>query len=146
MNSKEYLNVFLVEPFYSGSHMAWSNNLVKYSKHSIKLITHDGINWRWRMRGSAATLAELIIKKSQTVEPDLFMISSMTNLAELRSLLPKRLANKNFILYMHENQLGYPLSDKQTSSAEFAYKNWLSMLAADKICVNSNFQDRKSVV
>jgi len=133
------VNVFLVEPYFSGSHKAWAMGLQKHSQYDVALITHEGVYWRWRMSGSAATLATEIVEQAKRVKPDLLIVSSMTNLAELKGLLPKELGSIPTALYMHENQLGYPLSPNQDSAKVFAFKNWMSMLAADKIFVNSNF-------
>ena len=52
------LKVLLIEPFHSGSHKAWAEGLKKHSSHDVSIVSHPGSFWRWRIRGSALTLAE----------------------------------------------------------------------------------------
>jgi glycosyltransferase involved in cell wall biosynthesis len=43
------------------------------------------------------------------------------------------------VLYMHENQLTYPISPRATPDLTFGFMNWKSMLIADRVVYNSPF-------
>ena len=76
------LKVLLLEPFHSGSHKAWAEGLKKHSSHDVSIVSHPGSFWRWRIRGSALTLAEetqeIVIENG---EPDIILVSGMIDLA-----------------------------------------------------------------
>ena len=61
--------VVLVEPYYGGSHRAWADGLIRHSRHEIHLVTHDAAYWRWRLRGSALTLAEQVARHRPGARP-----------------------------------------------------------------------------
>ncbi len=144
--------IFLVEPFYSGSHKAWADGLVEHSDHTVELITMPGERWRHRMRHSGAQLAAKInaaIEQqsaketknvvahqgatSDRVPNAAIVLSSMTNAKDFVEGLDFRLP---VLLYMHENQLGYPGSQADN---EFARINIDSIEAVDHVAFNSQF-------
>jgi glycosyltransferase involved in cell wall biosynthesis len=108
-----------------------------YSRHQVTLLTlpiYGG--WRWRMRGGAVTLARLAREHSP---PDLLLATDMLDLATFRALTSGRFAHIPAVLYMHENQLTYPLPTGRTRDLSFAWTNYTSALAADVVLVNSDF-------
>ena len=60
----------------------------------------------------------------------------MVDLATLRGLHPS-LANTPCLLYMHENQFAFPVSDQQRGRVEPQMVNLYSALAADAVAFNS---------
>ena len=52
------MRILLIEPYFTGSHRAWAEGYAAASQHDVRLVTHDGRFWKWRMQGSAVTLAE----------------------------------------------------------------------------------------
>lgn len=134
--------VLLVEPFYGGSHAAWADGLVRHSRHEITMVTHPATAWRWRMRGGALTLAE---DTRCAVElhgpPDVVLVSGMIDLAGWLGLTRRFLGNALVVLYLHENQLVYPVSPNQsgTPTREFPFVNWMGMAAADEVWCNSDY-------
>ena len=52
------MRILLVEPYYSGSHKAWADGYAQHSVHEVVVMSHEARFWRWRMQGSALTLAE----------------------------------------------------------------------------------------
>jgi glycosyltransferase involved in cell wall biosynthesis len=133
--------VVLVEPYYGGSHRAWADGLVAYSRHEIHLVTHDAAYWRWRLRGSALTLAEAV---TATIDrhgaPDVLLVSDMVHLAALLGFLRRDLGEAAVVLYLHENQLTHPVGPRDRPDEGLALANWLSMAAADRVLVNSEAQ------
>lgn len=136
------IEVLLVEPYYAGSHRAWADGWVESSRHRLHLITHEADFWRWRMRGGAVTLAE---QAEAWIEaygaPDAVVVSDMIDLASFAGLTRRFLPVQTpLVLYMHENQLTHPLGPGQQADEALALVNWNSMLCADAVWWNSEFQ------
>ena len=90
------------------------------------------------MRGAAAWFADIL--NGQQAKPwDLLLVTDFLNLADLRGLLDPPLDRLPIVLYMHENQLTYPLSPEEAFDFHFGFTNILSALAADRVIFNSNF-------
>ena len=80
--------VVLVEPYYGGSHRAWADGWRAHSRHEIHLVTHDAAYWRWRLRGSALTLAEEVAAViDRHGPPEVLVASDMVHLAALLGFL-----------------------------------------------------------
>src|SRR4051812_49753244 len=80
-------HIVLVEPWYGGSHRAWADGLVGSSRHRVTLVTHEDRFWRWRLRGSAVTLAEGVRRAvAEAGPPDALVVSALTDLAALLGL------------------------------------------------------------
>jgi len=134
-------NILLVEPYYSGSHRSWADGWVANSRHNIGLVTHEAEFWRWRMRGGAVTLAEdALAWVGDHGVPDLLVVSDMIDLAGFLGYTRRVLGHVPVVLYMHENQLLYPLGPTQQPDEGFSLINWRAMVAADAIWFNSAFQ------
>lgn len=133
--------VVLVEPYYGGSHRAWADGLVAHSRHEIHLVTHDAAYWRWRLRGSALTLAEDISALVGKVgPPEVLLVSDMVHLPALLGFLRRDLGDPAVALYLHENQLTHPVGPRDRPDESLALANWLSMAVADRVLVNSEAQ------
>lgn len=136
------MKILLLEAYYGGSHKLWADQLSKYSKHDIQILTLPARHWKWRMEGGAIAFSQQV--KNIAYIPDLLLTTSMLDLSFLKSNLPKGWENVPCIYYMHENQLSYPQSeqdlDKQ-SGRDFHYGmiQFKSMLVADKVCFNSAY-------
>ena len=133
--------VLLVEPWYGGSHKAWADGWRQASRHRIDLLTHEPQLWRWRMRGSAVTLAELARQwVDESGEPDALVVSGLTNLAVFLGLTRSELATVPVLLYLHENQLTYPPGRSgRGAGTDMAWVNWQSLMAADRVLCNSHY-------
>ncbi len=133
--------VLLVEPYHSGSHAAWAEGLAAHSRHEVVGVNHPGAYWRWRMRGSSLTLAaaaEAAVERAG--QPDLVIVSGMIDLAAWLGFSRRFLGDVPVVLYMHENQLMYPLAPGQRVDDSLPLINWLGMAAADEVWFNSAFQ------
>lgn len=117
------------------------------SKHEIRPLTLPDRFWKWRMHGGAVTLARRFMEEPW--QPDLILATDMLDLSTFAALTKDRTAALPLILYMHENQLTYPLpADKRIGAMRrqlgerdqhYAFINYVSMLTADHICFNSTF-------
>ena len=128
------LKVLLVEPWFGGSHRAWAEGFQRHSNHNVTLLTLPAEAWRWRMRGGAITLADQVVER-----PDVVIASSLLDVAGFLGQTRGLLSNVPVVLYMHENQLTYPLPDGARRDMGLAFLNWSSMLAADRVVFNSEF-------
>lgn len=132
------MRISLVSPYHGkSSHAAWARGYQKHSRHQIELETLPDRAWAWRMRGGAVPLAQSLIQRS--ADCDLLLATSMTDLSSLMGLLRRSpLANKPCVLYMHENQLTYPIRPGGRRDRHLAFIQFSSMLVADEIWFNSN--------
>ena len=133
--------VLLLEPFHGGSHAAWADGLCAHSHHEVVPVTLPGAFWRWRMRGGAVSLAEAARTAiADHGPPDVVLASGMLDLSAWLGLVRRDLGDPPVVLYLHENQLGYPASPNQRDGDEFPLANWRSMVVADEVWCNSRFQ------
>lgn len=133
--------IVLVEPYYGGSHRAWADGLVAHSGHEVHLVTHDAAYWRWRLRGSALTLAEEVVRVvAEHGPPDVLLASDMVHLPALLGFVRRDIGDPAVALYVHENQLTHPVGPRDRPDEGLALANWLSMAVADRVFVNSRAQ------
>lgn len=127
--------LLVIEPYYGGSHRAWADGMVAHLDRPVELMTLPARWWKWRMRGAAVTLAHRC--HDLTWKPWAIVVSDMLDLAAFRGLIPW--ADVPIGLYFHESQLTYPDSPQMEPDEHFAYLNWQSALAADRVFFNSRF-------
>lgn len=136
------MRVLALEPWFGGSHRRFLDGLESHSRHDIRTVTMAARTWKWRMQGGAVTLAEKAREAcADGWQPDVLFASGMTNLPAFLALTRDRLADVPAVLYFHENQLTYPLRDGAERDLTYAYINYLSALAADRVVFNSRFHE-----
>jgi len=144
------MRLLLLDPFHTGSHSYWSNELTERlnarGNVRVELRTLKGRHWKWRMIGSAATFASAL--QTSDPAPDVILTTDMMDVAALRGLLPAHWCKVQIILYFHENQLTYPWSpnDPDTrglQSRTYGFVNIQSALAADFVWFNSEHHKNK---
>ena len=99
------------------------------------------------MHGAAVTLADQF--KAKTWEPDQIIVTDMLDLTTFAALLRDQLRGTKLSLYMHENQLTYPLPldpdkgpmrrQKGERDHHYVFVNFSSQLIADEIIFNSEY-------
>ncbi|GJM40457.1 MAG: glycosyl transferase family 1 [Ardenticatenaceae bacterium] len=99
------------------------------------------------MHGGAVTLARRFL--ATNAQPDLIIATDMLDLTTFLALTRQRTAEIPTAVYMHENQLTYPLpQDGRTGPMRrqlgerdhhYAFINYASMLAADHVFFNSHY-------
>ena len=131
------MNLWLVEPYYTGSHQAWADGYQAHSRHEAHLLTLPGRFWKWRMQGGAVTLARKAASLGE--QPALILASDMLNLPVFLALSSGRLAAVPIALYFHENQLTYPLQPEERRDLHYGFVNFVSALRADAVFFNSAY-------
>ena len=141
------LRVLAVEPFYGGSHRAFLDGWSDTSRHRFDCVTFPDRHWKWRMRHAALSAAERVRELiTEGRGWDVVWASDMLDLASFRGLCPE-VGSLPTVLYFHENQLTHPWrkgphsADEEGTGgdAHYAYTNFLSAVAADRIWFNSAF-------
>lgn len=134
-------SVWLLSPYDTGSHFAWAEGYLAHTRHDVTLLRMAGRFWKWRMQGGAIELAaQARTHLAETGPPDVILATDMVNVPVWLGLLRRDLpAHIPVVLYMHENQLTYPWREGEARDLTYGMINWLSQLAADRICFNSRF-------
>ena len=136
------MDILLVEPYFTGSHAAWADSYVRVSRHNVEILSMEGRNWKWRMRGGAVTLAKRFMEMDFT--PELILTTDMLDLAAFCSLTRAVTAKVPAAVYFHENQFTYPASPKERARpggrhSHYGFINYTTALAADHVFFNSSF-------
>lgn len=134
------MNVLALEPWFGGSHKRFLEGLKAHSQHRIEAVAMASRFWKWRMQGGAVTMARKALQLAEEgFEPDVIFATSMVNLPAFLAFTRHRFADVPVVMYFHENQLTYPLRAGQERDYTYAYINYLSCLAADRVVFNSAF-------
>jgi len=120
----------------SGSHQAWAEGYSQHSRHDVTLLSLPGRFWKWRMFGGSLSLGQ---QAADLDPPDVVLVSDMVDLPSFLGHAGHGYGDVRTVLYMHENQLTYPLSPTARDDLAYAYMNWSSMVRADQVCFNSQF-------
>jgi glycosyltransferase involved in cell wall biosynthesis len=131
------MKIWLIEPYYTGSHRAWADGYQTQSRHSVRLLTLPGRFWKWRMQGGAITLARMAQAEGDI--PDLILASDMLNLPTFLAVAGRDLASVPVVLYFHENQLTYPMQPGEKRDLHYGFVNLASALRADAVFFNSAY-------
>jgi glycosyltransferase involved in cell wall biosynthesis len=144
------MTILLVSPYHGGSHLAWAEGYRRESRYDVELLTLPARFWKWRMHGGALTLAREFLNSE--IRPMLVLGTDMLDMTTFLALTRKAMSGTPAILYMHENQLTYPLPSgsrtgpmrrqKGERDLHYAFINVASMMAADEIYFNSSFHLR----
>ncbi len=142
------MRVLLVSPYHGGSHAAWADGFRRHSAHEVSLLTLPDRFWKWRMHGGAATLARRFLADWGRA-PDVVVATDMLDLTTFAALARHKLGRTPLVLYMHENQLTYPLPENGDAGPmrrqlgerdqHYAFINYASMLTADLVLFNSQY-------
>lgn len=134
------MKILLIEPYFGGSHRSWAEGYAANSDHEIHMLTLPARFWTWRMRGGAITLAEETARwAGEHGRPDMVLATDMLDLPAYLGATRRVLGDLPVALYFHESQFTYPWSPKLRPDLQYAYANWSSMQAADRVLFNSAF-------
>ncbi len=136
------MKILLIEPFFTGSHSKWAKGYQMHSRHEVKILSMTGHYWKWRMHGGAVSIAGKY--EEMGLKPDLILATDMLDLTTFLALTRAETQGIKTVLYFHENQLTYPWSPtdrdvKKKRDGHYAFINYSSALAADKVFFNSRY-------
>lgn len=144
------MQITLVSPYHGGSHQAWAEGYQRHSQHDVRLLTLPARFWKWRMHGAAVTLARHFVESG--ARPDLLLVTDMLDLSTFLALTRHRTAHIPAVLYMHENQLTYPLPRSKNEGPmrrqhgerdlHYVFINYASMMSATHVFFNSGYHCR----
>jgi glycosyltransferase involved in cell wall biosynthesis len=133
------LRVLLVSAYHTGSHAQWAEGYAAASRHDIRLVGHEGRFWKWRLSGGAPTLAEEVRRAVADMgAPEVVLATSMVDVAGLLGLM-RREIDAPVAVYMHENQVTYPLMGRTREEHRLGLITWMTLLAADAVAFNSDY-------
>lgn len=134
------MRILWLDAFHGGSHAAVAQGYARHSRHHVTLLTLpiDG-GWRWRMRGAALSFARMLREQPELAAADLIVATDMLDLATFLGLVRDLVPHTPVALYLHENQLTYPLPAGRKRDLSFPWVNYTAMLAADALLFNSAF-------
>jgi glycosyltransferase involved in cell wall biosynthesis len=121
-----------LESFYGGSHRDFADGLIQNSRHAIDLVSLPARFWKWRMRGAALHFAHTLPSPAGY---DGVIATGLMSISDLKALWGRTAVP--VLLYLHENQLSYPLAPGESVDYQFGFTDITSALAADRVLFNS---------
>lgn len=88
------------------------------------------------MESAGLAFAQLI-SSQEIKKPDLILTTNLMDLTQFKGLTGWH--DLPHILYVHENQLDYPLSPGEKRDFHYVWKDYLNFLTADRLIFNSNY-------
>ncbi|MDC7233727.1 MAG: DUF3524 domain-containing protein [Spirochaetales bacterium] len=128
--------ILFLEPFYGGSHKYFADGFIKHSRHRIHLLSRPGRFWKWRMESAALDFSRQI-KAEAIQKPDALMATNLMDLTQFKGLTGWQ--DIPYCLYVHENQLDYPLSPGEKRDFHYVWKDYMNFLTADRLIFNSAY-------
>ena len=142
----ERLKILHLSPVLRGSHLHFAEGLKKYSAFEFKTLGFKKLNWFSAslcspLLGSTEKLTPLDV--AETFKPDFLLCTDFCNLPGFIAF-HRQLGNTPSILYMHENQLTYPLhSPKKPRNEAIIWQTLQTCSWVNEIWFNSkwHFED-----
>lgn len=140
------MKLLIVEPWLGGSHAQWAEGYRLVSMHEVSIVGLPADRWRWRLRGGAAPLADLVRDHvARAGRPDAVVVSSPLDVSRLLGLLRTDLGSVPVAVYQHESQLLYPTTRGAVANDANALYDWFSWLGADAVFFNSDWHRRRVI-
>jgi len=131
--SLEKRRFLFLEPFYGGSHREFADGWRENSSYDLHLHTLPARFWKWRMRGAALYFARRIKNPGEYCG---LIVTDLLSLADLKALWGR--ACPPTLLYVHENQLTYPLAPGEQLDLHYGFTNVTTALCAERVLFNSD--------
>jgi glycosyltransferase involved in cell wall biosynthesis len=132
------MRILCLSAYDAASHRRWHEGLVKHlGDHEFTVLSLPPRHFRWRIRGNSIFWAR---ERRDVLEQDwdTVIATSMVDLSALRGFVPK-LADALNVVYFHENQFAYPVSEHQRDDGGPAVVNLYAALCADRVAFNSRY-------
>ncbi len=132
------MRILVLEPYYGGSHRIFLEQLAAEIPWQWDILSLPARGWKWRMRLSAPWFASLLAA-ADVKRPDRVLCSTFVDVAALRALGPSWLREVPVCTYFHENQFVYPVRKEDARDVHFAFTNYTTALASDRLAFNSRY-------
>jgi len=130
--------ILLLSGYDAASHKYWRGLLAQHlNDFDWTQLALPDRHFYWRVRGNSMGFA---FNHTDVLSQnyDLLIVTSMVDLSSLRGFCPS-LANIPTIVYFHENQFAYPVSDAKQNLINVQLTSIYSALCADKVIFNSEY-------
>ena len=134
------MRILAVEPYFGGSHRSFVEVIQTYSRHKVEVETLPPRFWKWRLSGSPFLMAEKF--RTLDPQPDFLLFSNTIDVATFVALAGEAAARLPKVIYFHENQIVYPLSEQASPDIHFGLINIASAAVCDEVWFNSDFHRR----
>ncbi len=132
------MKILSLQPFFGGSHRNFNDGWIKHSRHDWTVLSLPARSWKWRMRHAAIEFARQFDKlRSQGQSWDAILTTDMLDVATFKGIA--NIGDTPLTVYFHENQFAYPVKDESRSVLHYAFTNFTTMIAADRVFFNSQF-------
>ena len=135
------MRILLLSAYDAVSHRQWREGLVAaLPEHDWTVLTLPPRHFSWRIRGNGLSWG--MGERAVLEQPfDCLIATSMVDLATLKGLVPS-LASVPSLVYFHENQFDYPVSEAAHKGLEPKVVNLYSALAAHRLVFNSVYNQQ----
>jgi glycosyltransferase involved in cell wall biosynthesis len=135
------MRILLLSAYDAVSHRQWREGLVAaLPEHDWTVLALPPRHFRWRIRGNSLSWG--VGERPLLSQPyDCLVATSMVDLATLKGLVPS-LAAVPSLVYFHENQFDYPISQTAHQGLEPKVVNLYSALAAQRLAFNSDYNQQ----
>jgi len=134
------VKILIIEPFFGGSHKAFVDVIQKKSRHQISVESLPPRFWKWRLSGAPFILVQTFLNMETT--PDLLLFSDTIDVSSFVALAGKKANDIPKVIYFHENQVTYPLSEEEEPDVHYPLINITSAMVCDEVWFNSDFHRR----
>lgn len=134
------MHIHIIEPFYGGSHKAFTDAIQQKSRHKITVDSMPPRFWKWRLSGSPFILVEHFL--NMETKPDLLLFSDTIDVSSFVAMAGKKAVDVPKVIYFHENQITYPLSSDDENDVHYPLINITSAMVCDEVWFNSDFHRR----
>lgn len=139
------MRILAFQPWDGGSHRAVRESIIRHARHDWSWVALDPVGPRWRLRLGALELVDRAAEVGALkTPPDVLFTTGLLDGAQLRAALPPSLRSLPLVVYMHENQAAYPVSEHVTNhvrdrDVHLIVTNLSTLLTADLVLWNSEF-------
>ena len=137
------MRILLLSAYDADSHRYWRQQIVsQFPDYDWTQLVLPGRYFNWRIRGNSLQWA-LTERFTLEQDYDLIIATSMVDLSALKGMVPN-LAAIPSLVYFHENQFAYPVSQQQTNTAKQAniepmMVNLYTAVCATQLAFNSAY-------
>ena len=132
------MKILSLQPFFGGSHRNFNDGWIQHSQHHWTVLALPDRSWKWRMRHAPLEFARQIdALKSQGHSWDAIVTTDMLDVATFKGITD--IGPTPLTVYFHENQFAYPVKEQSRSVLHYAFTNFTTMVAANQVIFNSQF-------